>query len=580
MQNSSSQNLQINKNESIHPVIAKILQNRNIEDLKDFFSWDLKTLPDLGNLIDLEKAGNRIVQAIENNEKIGVYGDYDVDGATSCALLAHFFKMLEIKIELFQPSRFVEGYGIHPSSIDHALEKNVNLLISVDCGISNLETAEYTHDKDIDLIITDHHKDGKEYIPKAFAVVNPNRRDEDQTDLKSLAGVGVAFCLALKVKLLLEKKNRTIPSLYPLLQFVAIGTICDLAFLNPANMKLVRHGLKQLPKTQYPGLRLFLNNDDIKKDFIESEKCSFHIGPHLNSRGRLEHPEFAVNLLIEDNPYQCHTYFNEIVYSNTQRKQIQKTVYSQAFEQAKKNWTEPTPKINIVYAPDWHEGVIGIVASKLVETFKIPAIVFTDASDEGIIKASARTAGELDLYKMLDQCKDLFLKFGGHKAAAGLSMKKENLNALKEKANTLLASIPEILRTKQNHFDLELSIEDLDLNLAQALKTMEPFGQGNSYPIFRIKDSFISEYKILKNEHVKWTFQARSKTGRYTKSINGISFFYLNKWNALSPEELIKKQKEQQLIIDAKLNINHFNGKRYLQLMVEGLQTNFDSLIS
>ncbi len=564
--------------EKIHPIVIDILKKRKIENFDDFFSWDLKTLPDLENLLDLELAAKRIIEALDNNEEIGIYGDYDVDGTTSCALLYHFFKTLDKEVHLFQPSRFVEGYGIHPSSIDDAMKKDITLLVSVDCGISNLETAEYTHDKNIDLIITDHHKDAKEYIPKAYAVINPNRRDEDQDQLKSLAGVGVAFCLALKIKNLLEKRDQKVPSIYPLLEFVSIGTICDLARLNSVNRKLVRHGLKQLPKTKHPGLRLFLSQDDIKKSVLESEKCSFNIGPHINSRGRLEHPKDALNLLINDNPYECDTFFKNIVYSNTQRKKIQSNVYNEAFMQVKESWNEPTPVINIVYGANWHEGVIGIVASKLVETFKVPCIVFTDSETKGVIKASARTAGELDLFQTLDSCSDLFLKFGGHKAAAGLSMKKENLPALKKKVTEMVSKVPEIIRTKKHNYDIEVSMHELTMELCQSIAKMEPFGQGNPYPILRIKDAFISDFKILKDKHLKWTFQAREKKSNYQKSLYGLSFFYLEQWNKTSPEELIKKQKSQELIIDAKLSMNHFNGRRSLQLLVENLEIGLSPL--
>ncbi len=563
----------------INPVVRELLKRRGFEssdEIKSFFSWDLKNTEDLTSLLDLDKATKRILEALDKNQKIGIYGDYDVDGTTSCALLFHFFKSINVEVELFQPSRFVEGYGVHPVSIDQALEKGVKLLITVDCGISNLETAEYTHDKDIDLIITDHHKDAKEYIPKAYAVINPNRRDEKVAeDLKHLAGVGVAFALALNIKKALEEKGKTVPSLYPLLQLVAIGTICDLANLSHTNRVLTRHGLKQLPKTNIPGLQNFLKPEDTVKDFLESEKCSFLIGPNINSRGRLDHPEVSLQLLVEPDPLKAQKHYFTITNSNFERKVIQKEVSEQAVEDIKKTWTEPNPLINIVYREDWHEGVIGIVASKLVETFKIPAIVFTGTSDPKIIKASARTAGELDLFKALDHCKDLFLKFGGHKAAAGLSMKKENLPLLKEKINQYLKTIPEILRTKTESFDLEVSLNDMNFELAEALHYMEPFGNGNSIPIFRIKDAYLTSYSILKDSHVRWNFSSKTKQNNFYKSLNGISFFYVNKWGTLDPEQLYSIQDQNPLIVDAILNINHFNGKKYLQLMVQQIQPQF-----
>ncbi len=564
---------------SVNPVVRELLKRRGYEsdqEIKRFFSWNLHQTEDLTKLLDLDKATERIIVAIESGEKIGIYGDYDVDGTTSCALLYHFFKSLDTEVELFQPSRFVEGYGVHPVSIDQAIKKGVKLLITVDCGISNLETAEYTHDKDIDLIISDHHKDAKEYIPKAYAVINPNRRDETTPDeMKHLAGVGVAFALALSIKKALEAQGKEIPSLYPLLQLVAIGTICDLAQLSHTNRILTRHGLKQLPKTTIPGLQNFLKPEDTVKDFLESEKCSFLIGPNINSRGRLDHPEVSLQLLIEPDPVKAQKHYFTISNSNQERKAIQKEVVEQAVEDIKKIWTEPNPLINIVYRPDWHEGVIGIVASRLVETFKIPAIVFTNTDNPEMIKASARTAGELDLFKALDHCKDLFEKFGGHKAAAGLSMKKENLSVLKERLHRYLETIPEILRTKPEPFDLEVSLNDMNFDLAEALHYMEPFGNGNPTPIFRIKDAYLTSYSLLKEIHVRWNFSSKTKLNNFYKSLNGISFNYINKWGSLDPEKLYHIQDQNPLIVDATLNINHFNGKKYLQLMVQQIKPQF-----
>jgi len=245
---------------TIHPVITKILKSRGLEnsDVKEFLSWDLKSLPLITEMLDMEKTAKRIIRAIDQKQKVAIYGDYDVDGTTSCALFFHFFKMLDIEIELIQPSRFIEGYGIHPSNIEQAYSNKIDLLITVDCGITNNEAAEYALEKGIDLIITDHHTDARDEMPKAYAIVNPNRRDEPaDSKLKVLAGVAVAFAVCVKVREILCSEGKNIPSLYPLLQFVALGTICDLARLEPINLKLVRHGLKQIPETAYSGLGTF-----------------------------------------------------------------------------------------------------------------------------------------------------------------------------------------------------------------------------------------------------------------------------------------------------------------------------------
>lgn len=554
----------------LHPIVKKILEKKGYkskEDLDRFFSWDLKTIPNLTLMNDLEKAALRIYEAIKNNERIGIYGDYDVDGTTSCALLFHFFEILKVDVKAYQPSRFGEGYGVHKSSIDAALKDNIKVLITVDCGISNLETADYTHDKDIDLIITDHHKDAAEHIPRAFAVVNPNRRDDPSPqEIKDLAGVGVAFALAVKIRELFLKDNINIPSLYPLLQFLAIGTISDLAKLSYVNLRLVRHGLSQLKQSSYEGIKVFFTPEEREISTIDSEKVSFTIGPMINSKGRLDHPELAFKLLISKTHEEAFNYYSRLELSNRERKFIQSEVFEDAKKQVIKNLKATSHDITVVYSKDWHEGVIGIVASKLVETFKVPAVVFTNAEEEGIIKASARSVSELNIFDLLHKQKDLFIKFGGHKSAAGLSIKKESYEILKSRLEKEIKSYPEIERTLQNSYDLEISFNDIDRDLAKGLELLGPFGMGNERPIFKMSDCILESYQILRDIHVKWFFT--SKENPKTK-LTGISFNYIGKWGELSPEEIFSKQKEDGINLKFSLNINHFRGNEIIQLMVD-----------
>lgn len=558
-----------NNSQSIHPVIFKLLESRGMdrEQIVEFFNNNLTQLPDLTQMHDMQKTADRIISAIENNEQIGIYGDYDVDGTTSCALFYHFFKMVSVEVELFQPSRFVEGYGIHPPSIEAAMAKNVDLLITVDCGITNCEAADYAKERGLDLIITDHHTDAAETMPDAYAVVNPNRRDEEEANpLRALAGVGVAFAVCLAVKNTWEKQGKTIPSIYPLLQFVAIGTICDLAKLTPMNIKLTRHGLRQIPNTQYEGIKAFFSPEEREQVTIPSERIGFFVGPMINSKGRLEHPEQALKLLIADNRNDAYQYFSELEISNNERKFITKEDFENAKKMIVKEMEGENLLSSIVYSPDFHEGVVGIVASRLVETFYAPALVFTDAEEEGVIKASCRSAGELNLFELLNECKDLFIKFGGHKAAAGLSMPKDNFKEFKQRMNDKLKAIPEIIRTKQDHFDLAIDFNEVDLSLIKALEMLEPFGMNNSKPIFRMKNVRVADYKVLKDAHVKWTFESTKTPG---KKLFGISFNYINKWGELDPAELINEQDTNGLTIQFTLGLNRFNGNEYIQLMVE-----------
>jgi len=556
---------------SLPEALLKLIAHRK-QDLQETLSSDLKKLPDLSTLKDLDKAAVRIISAIHNNEKIGIYGDYDVDGTASCALFHHFFKMLGDKspeIVLIQPSRFIEGYGLHLSSIEEAIQNNIKVLITVDCGITSIEAANYAHEKGLCLIITDHHRDAAPEMPNAFAVVNPNRRDEDLTSpLCALAGVGVAFAVCLKVKLLLEKENFPLPTLYPLLQFVALGTICDLAYLNPMNLKLVRHGLKQLGKTQYPGLAVFIKNDE-RKYPIPSEKLSFFIGPMINSKGRLDHAEMALNTLIADSDERARECVHYLEVANNDRKFIQGQVFESAKKQILSNH-EDNPGINVAFNPEWHEGVIGIVASKLVETFLIPAIVFTRA-EEGKVKASARTAGELNLFDALNECSELFIKFGGHKAAAGLTMLEENLGAFTEKIKTVVKRMPEIMRTKSTSYDIELRAQDITPALVRSLDLLEPFGPGNERPIFCLRDLKVSNVDYLKEVHVRWNFE--SATAPQYK-LKGISFNYLGKWGRIHPNDFLRPGKFAQQTATAyfTLGVNRFNGNEFIQLMVDKVE--------
>lgn len=562
--------------QQLHPIIQRLFDKKGFDHkmIEDFLSWDLKTIPDMSSLKDLRKASARIIDAIDREEKIGIYGDYDVDGTTSCALLFHFFKMLGVNVSTVQPSRFIEGYGLHLSSIDEAVENKLSILITVDCGISNNEAADYAKTKGLDLIITDHHKDARDTMPDAYAVINPNRRDEldnpHYPQLKTLAGVAVAFALAVQIRSDLISKGQKIPSIYSLLQFVAIGTICDLAHLSPLNLKLVRHGLKLLKETEYPGLRAFFTTEELKAKTIPSEKLAFHIGPLINSKGRLEHPEASLQLLICDDSTKAREYYDLLVSCNQERKFIQSEVFNEAREQVKNElkYFEGEHLITIVYQPHWHEGVIGIVASKLVEAFKVPAIVFTDSEQDGVIKASCRSAGNLDIFNLLKDQESLFIKFGGHKAAAGLSMPKENLRAFIDNMNASLKDVPAIVRTRMDFYDLDIDASEINPQLMRDLDMLEPFGMGNEKPKFRIKGVKLESFDLLKDVHVRWNL-SKEKT-----KLKGISFNYIGKHETSAPSEIYSTQslKKEDLSVYFTLGLNRFNGNESIQLMIDKLE--------
>jgi single-stranded-DNA-specific exonuclease len=476
-----------------------------------------------------------------------------------------------------QPDRMQDGYGLHNSSIDQAGEMGVTLLITVDCGITAHQQCHYAKQVGIDVIITDHHRDELGAPTDAIATINPNRQDEleSNSSLKSLAGVGVAFALALGIKERLEQDGKSLPSIYPLLQFVAIGTICDLANLNLVNRLLIRHGIKQLGQSSFPGIVAFFTPEE-RKHAIPTEKLSFQIGPMINSKGRVDHPKDALlELIAKDAPTALH-HHSLLKISNDQRKKLQREVVTSARGLLEQEMTGNEQTISITYHPEWHEGVIGIVASKLVDAFKLPAIVLTDSSEQGVIKGSARSAGELDLFATLSKCSDLFIKFGGHKKAAGLSMKKENLSAFKQKMHEQLKEIPYSLRSVQESHDMEINFSDIGPKLVKDLDLLEPLGQGNEKPIFLLRNVRIASFDILKDLHVRWSFtpwetnNAKS-SNRPLPPLKGISFNYVGSWDQAHPQELYERQQREQIGVSIyfTLGINRWNGGEYIQLMVK-----------
>ncbi len=559
----------------IHPVIKRLFYSRglNDENINDFLSWDLRKLPLLTDMKDIDKAAERIVSSVKNREKIGIFGDYDVDGTTACALFYHFFQMIDTEVELMQPSRFIEGYGIHPVNIENAYNRGIVLLITVDCGITNFQACHSALEKGLDLIITDHHTDNLDKMPPAYAIVNPVRRDEPKdSPLCVLSGVAVAFAVCIKAKELLALEDIDMPTLYPLLQFVAIGTICDLVKLTPVNLKLVRHGLKQIPVTKFVGIRSFLSPEDRKRKTLSSEKLSFEIGPIINSKGRLDHPEKSLKLLIADNNRDAYAYYSHLEICNQERKQIQAKVFEEAREQLLDQILEDHHVVSIAYQGHWHEGVIGIVASKLVETFKVPAIVMANTSEKGILKGSARSVNQYDIFQALKKCEDLFIKFGGHKAAAGFSMNVENLSFFKEKLKGIIEHAPIIERTLQDDYDLEIQSFDVNRRLIKSLELLEPFGMGNPRPIFKIRNLKIHSYDVLKDVHIRWVFRENNREN--TVYHKGISFNYLTKWGRTHPDFFLKEQENSDISVYASLGINVFAGREFVQFYVDRVELN------
>lgn len=451
---------------------------------EELTNTSLKKIPDF-ILKDLEKVALRFVQAIKNKEKIFIYGDYDVDGICAISVLYHYLKQFEVEIFTYQPDRFEEGYGLHENGILDALNKNCTLFITVDLGINALDVIAQFSNK-IDIIVTDHHLQTEDALPSAFAIINPNRKDEDcHPFFKDFCATTVAFILSVEINKHFNKK-----SCYDLLVFVGIATLCDQVKLNPVNLTFIRHGLHLLEHTSFPGLQVFKNDKLISEEFIQ-----FYIGPILNAQGRLDHAKKSLQLLLSQSFEEANQLFLQLKEKNEERKRIQNTVYNEVVEilHQKKD-----SSISFAYG-DWHEGVLGIVASKIVEKTRKPTFLLRPTK-EGF-KGSARTFENIHLLNILEKAQDCFLKYGGHKAAAGFLVKNDFLDKLESILEVEVSSFLKSGLLLNQAFKVKCLLQDISLEVFSLFESLRPFGQGNPKPIFQISDFKVQEISFIKDKY-------------------------------------------------------------------------------
>ena len=503
----------------MNKLFVQILEKRHLTD--DFLHPKYENLTDPCELNDMEKAVARIKTAIKNREKILIYGDYDVDGVTASALMENALILAGAKPEnlaIMLPDRFIDGYGMSPRLIKRAVKDQVKLVITVDCGSKNHAIIEELTEQKIDTIITDHHE-CDETLPEAVAVISPKRKDYKGPDkLKDLAGVGVAFKLAeaLRNEGLIKNGQEKW-----LLDLVLIGTICDQMVLTGENRILGFYGIKVLEKTRRPGLKEIMKNAKVTK--ITSESIGFQIGPRLNAAGRLETAELSLNVLRTKSSAEAAKLAKKLEELNKARRTEQKA----AVEEIAKSGPKDTPVI--IETGNWHEGIIGIVAGRLVETYHKPAFVLTEV-ENGIFKGSGRSFGDFSLADALNAVKDIISSGGGHAAAAGVRVEQKNLYAFREKINAYYDSLN--LKNQERYFNATTDLEtetlaDFTLDFLDDLKLLEPFGAGNEEPIFRIKNATIVETKHMgdKGQHLR--LDIRDKSGKIIKCV---AFFAPEKW--------------------------------------------------
>ena len=500
----------------MNKIFTQLVEMRHLTD--DFIHPKYSGLAAPSELPDMDKAITRIEKAIKTGEKILIYGDYDVDGVTASTLMEQALKLAGAKsIEIMLPDRFVDGYGMSPRLIKRAKEQKITLVITVDCGSRNHAIIDELNHEHIDTIVTDHHE-CEESIPDAIAVINPHRHDyQGPEDLKNLAGVGVAFKLAQG---LAEKGLMKSGQEKWLLDLVLIGTICDSMLLTRENRILTYYGKVVLEKTKRPGLRELMKNAGVRE--ITSESIGFQIGPRLNAAGRLATAETSLNLLRTDSATEAAKIAAELEELNKARRTEQRTATAEIAERLKNISAKDRAETPVIIETGkWHEGVLGIIAGRLVEQYHQPAFVLSEVED-GFFKGSGRSFGEFNLAEALQYAKDAIEGGGGHAAAAGVQVKGENLYQFREKINEYYKSLN--LKNQERFLksaaDLDITdVKDLNLDLMEELSLLEPFGSGNEEPIFCLKDAYIYAQRRMGDEGKHLRLDLKGQDGKIIKAI-------------------------------------------------------------
>ncbi|MCD8446736.1 single-stranded-DNA-specific exonuclease RecJ [Tenacibaculum finnmarkense] len=469
---------QLAKELSVEKTLAKILVQRNIDTFdkaKQFFRPSLDDLHDPFLMKDMDLAVQRIEKAIANNENILVFGDYDVDGTTAVSLLSSYLKTIHPNISTYIPDRYAEGYGVSYMGIDFADDNDFSLIIALDCGIKAIDKVAYAADKNIDFIICDHHKPGKE-IPKAVAVLNPKQIDCFYP-YDELCGCGVGFKL---IQALASKTGQTIDDLIPYLDLVATAIAADIVPMTGENRTLTYFGLQVINSKPRNGIKAIIEQLD-KKELTITDVV-FIIAPRINAAGRMKHGIHAVNLLTEMDFDTAVEFASSIEKFNADRKGIDKKITQEALLQIEEN-NETERFTSVVFDETWHKGVIGIVASRLIETYYRPTLVFTKSGDK--LAASARSVKGFDVYNALEQCAEFIEQFGGHKYAAGLTLEPEQYENFKNKFEEVVAkTIDKNLLTPEISIDAELDLSEISPKFFRIIQQMAPFGPLNLKPTF------------------------------------------------------------------------------------------------
>ena len=546
---------------NISNIISKILVSRGVDNYaaaQNYFRPNFNQFHDGFLMKGMQKSITRLNSAVRKNESILIYGDYDVDGTCSVALMVEFLKKINAKVMHYQPLREIEGYGISLKSVAWCKDNSIDLVIALDCGIKDLKASKSLKENNVDLIICDHHKPG-ELLPEAFSILNPKQYDCEYP-FKELCGCGIGFKL---IQCYLKKYNLEI-ELNSFFQLAAVATAADLVPLVNENRLLVFFGLKAMNKSSIPPFQLLFEKLNTQNNYNVGDLI-FKIAPRINAAGRLDSASVATNFLMS-NIDAAKRNLSKIESINEKRKTIDEQITDQALDQLNKQSIERFT--NFVYSPDWHKGVVGIVASRIIEKYYFPTIVLTGKNE--IITGSARSVKGFDLYKVLNKLKHFFVRFGGHKYAAGLSLKKENLELFKE---AFEAEIKKVIKKEdlipKIYIDSELSLDELfekrnqnnTPKIYRIIKQMEPFGIGNPKPIFIFK-KLINNIppKIVGENHIKFQF-----TDYLTNHLTDAIWF-----NSIDSYNMVKNAHFMDVV--GTIDENVYKGNRNMQILIKDIR--------
>lgn len=538
----------------ISGILARILVNKNItqkDEIDLFMNPTRKDFHDPFLMPDMEIIVDRVLQAIEQKEKIMIYGDYDADGITSITVLKSFLEERGLEVASYIPNRLDEGYGLNKTALKKIYDDGYRLIITVDCGISGIDEVDYANSLGMEVLITDHHEPA-ETLPKAVAVVDAKRKD-NKYPFNQLAGVGVVFKLiqAISIKLDLEEKEYL-----KYLDIVCIGTISDIVPLIDENRVIAKLGLKLIAQTKNIGLKALLEVIGFKN--IDSTTISFGVAPRINACGRMGDEQVALDLFLEKDYDKAKELAIKLNEYNIERQTIEKSIFDEATEKIEKN--EKDKACIIVGSEGWHHGIIGIVASKVTEMYFKPSILICFEGNDG--KGSGRSIPGFDLHDALTECSDYLEKFGGHSMAVGVTVSRDKFELFKNKFEEYAKShdvdkiIPVI------NIDSELSLKNIDIDSVKSLQKLEPYGEANKMPVFMIRNLKINSIRALsEGKHLKLTL----KDDGYM--INAIGFNMGN----LSNEYLI----DDKVDVIGNLDINSFNGNDSIQLILKDIRKAF-----